>query len=156
MTTEVKKRKCLRCKQDKPETDFCRTPSIFFPNHLSLICTPCLEVMVPQDNLGEVDRLCRYLDIPFDLNQWTRLYAIHKDHTLTAYFNLLLDDHYSALQWSDENERWRLAREEQTIDEEIAALSEAKIQKLKKDWSPIYDTEDLLFLDQYYNNIIAT
>ena len=74
MTTEVKKRKCMRCKQDKPETDFCYTPSNFFPNHRSLICTSCLEIMVPQDNLGEVDRLCRYLDVPFDLNQWTRLY----------------------------------------------------------------------------------
>jgi hypothetical protein len=63
--------------------------------------------MVKQDNLGEVDRLCRYLDVPFDLDKWTQLYSIHKDHTLSAYFNTLLDDHYSTLQWSDENERWR-------------------------------------------------
>lgn len=116
-------RKCLRCKQTKPISDFARTPSKFFPNHHSLICTNCFEIMVPQDNLGEVDRLCRYLDVPFDLDKWTELYAIHKEHTLSAYFNLLLDDHYQALQWVDENERWLLAQKEQTIDEEIAALS---------------------------------
>ena len=124
MTEEEKiTRKCLRCKQVKPISDFARTPSKFFPNHHSLICTNCFEIMVPQDNLGEVDRLCRYLDVPFDLNKWTELYAIHKEHTLSAYFNLLLDDHYQALQWVDENERWLLAQKEQTIDEEIAALS---------------------------------
>ena len=50
--------------------------------------------MIDQANLGEVDRLCRYLDIPFDLDKWTMLYKTHKDHTLTAYFNLIADDHH--------------------------------------------------------------
>ena len=112
--------------------------------------------MVDQSNLGEVDRLCRWLDVPFDLNRWTQLYGIHKDHTLTAYFNTLLDNHYAALQWSDENERWRLAREENTIDDEIEALSAAKLKRLKKNWSPAYTTDELLFLEEYYNQIIAT
>lgn len=112
--------------------------------------------MVHQDNMGEVDRLCRWLDVPFDLNKWTQLYAIHKDHTLTAYFNTLLDEHYQALQWADENERWRLARNEGTIDEEIEALSEAKIRKLKRTWSSSYSAEELLFLEDYYNQILAT
>ena len=156
MTNEPKKRRCMKCKQDKPEFEFQHTSSIFFPGHRSLICTSCLETMIDQSNLGEVDRLCRYLDVPFDLNKWTQLYATHKDHTLTAYFNILLDDHYSSLQWADENERWRLAREEKTIDEEIEALSEAKIKKLKKTWSPAYTTDELYFLEDYYNQIIAT
>ena len=112
--------------------------------------------MVHQDNMGEVDRLCRWLDVPFDLNKWTQLYTIHKDHTLTAYFNTLLDEHYQALQWADENERWRLARNEGTIDEEIEALSEAKVRKLKRTWSPLYPAEELLFLEDYYNQILAT
>ena len=156
MTEETKTRRCLKCRQTLPLENFQYTPSNFFPQHHSLICTNCLELMVPQDNLGEVDRLCRYLDVPFDLDKWTSLYAIHKDHTLTAYFNTLLDAHYQTLQWADENERWRLAREEQTIDEEIAALSEAKVRKLKKTWSPSYSTDELLFLEDYYNQIVAT
>lgn len=156
MTSEVKNRRCLRCRQEKPEYEFQYTPSKFFPGHRSLICTTCLEAMTPQDNLGEVDRLCRYLDVPFDINQWTHLYEIHGDHTLSAYFNTLLDDHYQALQWSDENERWRLARAENTIDDEIAVLKDAKLKKLKKTWSPTYSEDELLFLDDYYNQILAT
>lgn len=146
----------MRCKQEKPEFQFAHTPSQFFPGHRSLICTSCLEKMIDQSNLGEVDRLCRYLDVPFDLDKWTSLYAIHTDHTLTAYFNMLLDDHYSTLQWADENERWRLAREEGTIDDDIAALSEAKIRHLKKSWSPAYKPDELLWLEDYYNQILAT
>ena len=156
MTDAVKTRRCMKCKQEKPIHNFQYTPSNFFPAHRSLICTSCLETMVNQDNLGEVDRLCRYLDVPFDLNIWTQLYSIHKDHTLTAYFNTLLDDHYQALQWSDENERWRLARAEETIDDEIQVLSDAKVKKLKKTWSPAYTDDELLFLEDYYNQILAT
>lgn len=156
MTDEIKMRKCLKCKQEKPIHEFQYTPSNFFPSHHSQICTSCLELMVHQDNMGEIDRLCRWLDVPFDLNKWTQLYTIHKDHTLTAYFNTLLDEHYQALQWADENERWRLARNEGTIDEEIEALSEAKVRKLKRTWSPSYSTEELLFLEDYYNQILAT
>lgn len=112
--------------------------------------------MVKQDNLNEVDALCRYLDVPFDLDKYTALYKIHNDHTLTAYFNTLLDDHYRAISWADENERWRIAREEASIDEEIAALSEAKLKKLRKIWSSAYNKEELLFLDDYYNRVIST
>ncbi len=156
MTEEIKTRKCLKCRQDKPIYNFQPTPSAFFPGKRSLICTNCLEQMVRPDNLGEVDRLCRYLDVPFDLNKWTSLYATHGEHTLTAYFNTLLDDHYQALQWADENERWRLAREEKTIDDEIAALGEAKLKKLRKEWDPSYKPQELIFLDDYYNSILAT
>lgn len=156
MTEEIKTRRCLKCRQEKPIYEFQYTPSNFFPAHRSQLCTSCLELMIHQDNMGEVDRLCRWLDVPFDIDKWTQLYEIHKDHTLTAYFNTLLDEHYQALQWADENERWRLAREEGTIDEEIAALSEAKLRKLRRTWSTSYSTEDLLFLEDYYNQILAT
>jgi len=157
MTQDIKMRRCVKCREEKPEYQFQRTPCPFFPSHRSIICTSCLETMVKQDNLGEVDRLMRYLDLPFDLNKWTQLFAVHKDHTLTAYFNLLdTDQHYESLKWADENERWRLAREEQTTDEQIAALAESKRRKLQKEWAPTYSFDDLLFLDNYYNQIIST
>ena len=156
MTEEVKTRRCIRCRQEKPIHNFQYTPSKFFPSHRSMICTSCLELMINQSNLGEVDRLCRYLDVPFDLDRWTQLYENHKDHTLTAYFNTLLDDHYQTLQWADENERWRLARQENTLNDEITILNEAKIKRLKKTWSPAYTNDELLFLDEYYNQILAT
>ena len=155
-TSERKTRRCIKCKREQPEEFFQSTPSKFFPGGKCYICTPCLETMVKQDNLGEVDRLMRWLDLPFDLNKWTQLYAQHKDHTLTAYFNLLYDDHYSALQWVDENERWHQAQNEGTIDDEIKALNDARLKKLRKIWSAAYMPEQLLWLDNFYNQIVAT
>ena len=156
MTEEIKTRRCMKCKQEKVLHEFQYTPSKFFPQHRSLICTSCLELMVPQDSLGEIDRLCQYLDLPFDLDKWTSLYKIHKEHTLSAYFNTLLDEHYQKLQWQDENERWHLAQQEDTIDDEIKEISVAKIKKLKREWSSYYTEDELYFLEDYYNQILAT
>ena len=155
-TLDKKTRRCLKCKRDQPLEFFRSTPSKYFPGGICYICTPCLEAMTHQDNLGEVDRLMRWLDLPFDLNKWTQLYAQHQDHTLTAYFNLLYDEHYEPLNWADENERWRQARTEGTIDDEIKVLSEARLRKLRKTWSAAYKPEQLLWLDNFYNQIVAT
>ena len=155
-TSEKKIKRCLKCKREQPLEFFQSTPSKFFPGGRCYICTPCLETMIKQDNLGEVDRLMRWLDLPFDLNKWTQLYEQHKDHTLTAYFNLLYDDHYEQLRWMDESERWRQARAEGTIDDEIKVLGDAKLKKLKKTWSAVYRPEELLWLDDFYNKIVAT
>ena len=155
-TSEKKIKRCLKCKREQPLEFFQSTPSKFFPGGRCYICTPCLETMIKQDNLGEVDRLMRWLDLPFDLNKWTQLYEQHKDHTLTAYFNLLYDDHYEPLRWMDESERWRQARTEGTIDDEIKVLGDAKLKKLKKTWSAVYRPEELLWLDNFYNKIVAT
>ena len=156
MTDAPKTRKCLKCKVEKALENFQPTPSSFFPGKRSYFCTQCLETMIKQDNLGEVDRLMRWLDLPFDLNKWTQLYEIHKDHTLSAYFNTLFDEHYEALRWQDENERWRLAQQEGMIDDEIEVINAAKIKRLKKEWAPSYTKEELFFLDSYYNDILGT
>ena len=155
-TLEKKTRRCLKCKRDQPQQLFQSTPSKFFPGGKCYICIPCLETMIKQDNLGDVDRLMRWLDLPFDIDKWTQLYAQHQDHTLTAYFNLLYDDHYSSLQWQDENERWRQAQKEGTIDDEIKELNDARLKRLRKVWSGAYKPEQLLWLDDFYNKIVAT
>lgn len=49
-----------------------------------------------------------------------------------------------------------MARKEGTIDDEIKAINAAKMRQLKKVWSASYDPEQLLWLDRFYNQIVAT
>jgi hypothetical protein len=44
-----------------------------------------------------------------------------------------------------------MAREEGTIDEEIKALGDAKLRRLRKVWSATYTPEELLWLENFYN-----
>lgn len=152
MTNEIKTRRCMKCRQEKQENNFVATPSKFFPGHRSMICTNCLETMIDQADFNSVDGLMRYLDLPFDLDQWTRLYENYTDHTLTAYFQTLEENsRYNATSWADENERWRMARESNTIDNEIAAIRKSEAKRLRKVWAPSYSDDELLFLEDFYN-----
>ena len=49
-----------------------------------------------------------------------------------------------------------VAREEGTIDDEIKALGEAKLKRLRKEWSAAYKPEQLYWLDNFYTKITAT
>lgn len=153
----AKERTCIKCRQSKDIKFFQPSSSPFMPGGHAIICTPCLGRMIEQDNMDSVDQLCRYLDIPFDPNEWTRLYATHGDEdTLRAYFELLSDDHYSSSTWAIENERWRLARESGTMEEEIEILDQAELRRLRNKWSDAYNTRELKFLEEYYNQICAS
>lgn len=151
------KRICRKCHQELEIEYFQYTPSKFLPAHRAIICTQCLETMIKQDNLDEVDTLMRHLDLPFDADQWANLYETHADHTLSAYFNLLnTDEVYSKDTWKEENTKWALAREQKIIDEKLGVLTEAQRRKLRKDWSTDYSIEELQWLEDFYSQLVAT
>lgn len=152
----ARERTCIKCKEVKPLHLFKKTPSTFMPGGRSIICTQCLGQMIEQDNLDSVDALCRWLDLPFDPNEWTKLYAIHGDNTLPEYFDLLSDEKYDASNWSTENERWRLIRENGETEEEMEIMSKAEASRLRQKWSEFYNMRELRFLEEYYNEICAT
>lgn len=159
MTTiaDIKTRKCMKCKQERPLSEFAHTKSRFFPAEHSLLCNTCLEASVKPTDLAAVDKLMQYLDLPFDPDKWTRLYDSYGAHTLTAYLNTI-DESEAYLQnsWGDLNEQWRLAIEEHEAEHNIGAIREANERKLAKTWSPEYELPDLLWLDAFYNKIAAT
>lgn len=155
--TEIKSRTCICCKQSKPLEEFAPSKSPFFPSGYSTICLSCLERKAPAGDWNATDQLCRYLDIPLDLSLWTDLYKKFGAHTLTAYVQRLgADEHYAALDWTAENERWRNILEEGILDDEIPDLGAAELKRLHKRWSEEYTTEDCLWLDNMLAQITAT
>lgn len=149
----TEKRKCPRCHKERPLTQFKRTKSTFHPGHRSLFCTECLERMTRPEDLDQIDRLCQYLDLPFDPDLWTRLYAANGPHTLAAYFDMIEDDHYAAARWADESEHWAALREKGRT---LSIFSEDARQDLIKRWSAEYSDEELAYLENFYNQICAT
>ena len=81
--------------------------------------------MVPSDNLFEVDKLCRWLDLPFLINEWTRLQKHAKERTLRQYVKVLDENaSYGSLDWSATNERWKNALAANTLNDYVPAINE--------------------------------
>lgn len=150
---------CPKCKKDKTTEEFVPTKSRFHPKNRSLICVECLERIVPADSLQEVDRLCRWLDIPFLVDQWTRIHKTAKDHTLRLYVKLISENpSYQSVDWAATNEKWRAAEENHTLEDAIPALNEAWLLKMRQKWPSDQprSPEDYHYLENFYNDIQST
>lgn len=151
--------KCPYCKQERQPEEFVPTKSPFHPKGRSLICIGCLERMVKADDLEEVDRMCRWLDIPFLIDQWTRIYKNGKERTLRLYIKLLEENaSYSALDWKEVNEKWRLSMENNTITDNIPTINDQWRAQMRLKWPSDMDRsdEDYHYLENFYNDLCTT
>lgn len=153
MTNATSARTCLKCRQKKSIEEFAKTSSPFFPSNRSHICTQCLETMIDSLNLDSVDRLMRFLDLPFNPDLWIQLEVKHHDHTLTAYLNNISSSSYNAQDWKQENARWSEIRDRNRA---ISLFNEERERELYARWGTDYSKEELEWLDDYYERILAT
>ena len=145
--------KCLYCKQERATEEFVPTKSPFHPKGRSLLCVNCLERLVKADDLEAVDKMCRWLDIPFLVDQWTRLYKNSKERTLRLYVKLLEENaSYAALDWSQVNEKWRLSMESNTIENNIPSINERWRAQMRLKWPSDMerDDDDYRYLENFY------
>lgn len=154
--TSTRTRTCIKCKQAKTASEFARANPLYFPGGKSLICISCLEKMITPDDWDSVDALMRHLDLPFDIEQWGRLFKANGNHTLAAYLNLIQDGSYENKSWKTENARWKKAAEENTLLDMLPEIQEAKLKEFKKRWSDEYTYDEYLWLEEYFSRIKAT
>ena len=150
---------CPYCKQERQPAEFVPTKSPFHPKNHSLICISCLERIVPANDLNKVDQMCRWLDIPFLVDQWTRIYKNGKERTLRIYIKLLEENaSYSALDWSDTNEKWKLSMECGTITDNIPTINEQWRAQMRLKWPSDMERsdEDYHYLENFYQDLCTT
>lgn len=149
---------CLKCKQDKSIVEFVPTKSPFHPGR-STLCMTCLETICPADDLGKVDRMCQWLDIPFLLREWTRIYKTGKERTLHTYVKILEENaSYGTLDWTKVNNRWKEAMEWGTLENEIPEIDEAWRVEMMKKWPSDQprDDDDYRYLENFYHDLCTT
>ena len=152
-------RTCLKCKINKPISEFLPTKSPFHPGGYTICCMDCLERTIDQANLAEVDKLCQWIDWPFLPNEWTKLYRSGKDRTLHLYAKLMAEKpQYKNLDWSSTNEKWANAMRAGTMDDNIEAISEGWLEEMRRKWPADTErtVEDYHYLENFYNDLIST
>lgn len=152
-------RTCPVCKQSREDIEYVPTKSPFHPKGRSWICIPCLERLVDGSDLTKVDQLCRWLDIPFLIDQWTRIYKNGKERTLRLYIKILEDNaSYKHLDWKAANERWKFALENNTLEDHIPEINERWRAEMAAKWpsTEMRTDEDYHYLENFYNDLCTT
>lgn len=150
---------CPICKAEKPTTEFFPTKSPFHPKGRSLVCLTCLERMVPADDLNKVDALCRWLDVPFLVDHWTRLYKNGRERTLHLYSKIIENNaSYKAIDWSTVNEKWTDAIAAGTLEDNVPAIADNWLREMARKWPSDQErtAEDYHYLENFYNDLCAT
>lgn len=150
---------CGKCKIDKPITEFVPTKSPFHPKDRSLMCLTCLEKIVDPKDLNQVDKMCQWLDIPFFVNEWTRIWNAAKERTLHVYIKLLSDNpSYTSLDWSTVNEKWQDAETCGTLIDNVPIVAEGWRREMMRKWPSDQerDDEDYHYLENFYNDLCTT
>ena len=152
-------RTCLKCKINKPISEFLPTKSPFHPGGYTICCMDCLERKIDSSDLAQVDKLCQWIDWPFLPNEWTKLYRSGKDRTLHLYAKLMAEKpQYKNLDWSSTNEKWANAIRAGTMDDNIEAISEGWLEEMRRKWPADTErtVEDYHYLENFYNDLIST
>lgn len=145
-------RKCAKCGQDTPPSEFLPSHSIFHQDKRVPICNSCLREFLKKNDWSwrAIDKICQFADTPFIPKEWERLKEQSGDNILSIYFQIFQDEEYNGIDWSYYFKQFKELREAGVIEDELPELKEKKFKELKRKWGANYDDEELLYLEDLY------
>ena len=103
-------------------------------NGLSVMCIDCICDRVNKNDLETVDRMCQFLDLPFDADKWVAMARTHEElpHRIMEYCIALTREQYQDSDWSQVNNYWKKAREYGGLIDKITAIHSDLLLYLRK------------------------
>lgn len=151
-------RLCEKCGMMMAEKNFIQVRSPFFTDGYAPICTNCLTKLIELDgsNWNAVDRVCRWLNVPFVPAKFEEIKEQNPFNYLKVYCEFFLDEEFKGIDWGDYFKAFSDLKQKGTLEDEIPLVSEAHRRELWQKWGPNYDDEALNYLENLYNGLLAT
>lgn len=151
-------KKCNTCGGSYGPESFVKTKSFFYPDGYLPICADCIEEILEGNNFNWkiVDKLCQYADIPFVPREFERLHKMNGNKVFPIYAELFLSKEYEGLDWETYFLEFKELEKAGIISEELPILKEKRRKELKDKWGYNYDDEELNYLENLYEGLIAT
>lgn len=162
-------KQCTRCKQERDGSEYIPTKSWFYADGLAPVCNICIkEYLIEVDwNWEDIDKLCQMLDIPFIPQEFEDLRAGNPqtpdqpqsglgDDVFPTYAKVLQEEPYEEFGWKDYFDRFKELRELSLLEDDLPELHENRVKKMREDWGMNYDEEQLTYLENLYNGLLAT
>lgn len=148
-------RTCPKCKNQISEELFswCGEKSPGGVSGRSSVCVSCLGKEIDPENLDTVDRVCQFLDLPFDPNLWIDL---QKDEPLVnkvllEYADQIRHGRYKEETWFSTNKMWEKARQYNAVLEKVDVIKPDLLLYLRRKWGSVegFALEQYLKLEEY-------
>ena len=154
-------RYCPNCECRRPIDEYVpmANSSVYGIKGMSHICVNCLADKVKPDDLRTVDKMCQYLDLPFDANKWITMSQTYDDiHMLIYdYCQELSNGQYADNDWFTYNKMWEKCREYNRVLEELTAIHEDLLMYLRKKWGHVdgFTLEEYIRMEEYERHTLS-
>lgn len=156
-----KYRVCPVCGEKQPIELYLPTSNAcpYSINGLSVMCVMCMGKHVDRYKLETIDKLCQYLDLPFDANRWIDM---EKDYEklgplLLDYCYEMRSGEYQDSDWKQVNNCWKKAREYGGLVDKITSIHSDLLLYLRKKWGTSSDLvlDDYMRMEEYERHTLS-
>ena len=145
---------CQFCNKQKKTTEFMPSSGAFWASGHINICYSCVEKMVDGNDLNQVDRLFQFANMAFMPQEWRKIWKREGKAAFRKYSNNYYDFNYYKYDWGEQNEKLMDLARKGLVETEVEELKPELIRNLKIRWGNL-EEYDLLWLENYYNSILA-
>lgn len=133
--------------------------SIYSNEGTSYICIECIAKKIDRKKLETIDKMCQFLDLPFDANKWIEMENKYEKlgPLLIDYCQEMTNGKYEDNDWYKYNQMWEKCREYNSITDELTALHSDLLLYLRKKWGHIdgFTLEEYLRMEEYERHTLS-
>ena len=154
-------RVCAECGKKKGVEEFppVSARSKYEKEGRSYVCADCLADKIERTKLDTVDKMCQFLDLPFDANKWI---AMEKKGTslgalIMEYCEEMNNGVYADNDWYEYNQMWEKCREYNNVIDKLTILHDDLIPYLTKKWGKVegFGLDDYLKMEEYERHTLS-
>lgn len=157
---DFESKRCLCCGQLKDSFSFLRTKSFMYPSGYVDVCVDCLgdRLEKTEYDWNVMDKICQYLDIPFESSKFEELRPTHSAPELLKAYNLIyFGEEYDNIDWTSYQEAYKELEASGALDETVVpGIAEERRHQLQEKWGFNYDDEALNYLENLYDGLLLT
>lgn len=128
-------------------------------NSKSPICIECIAKNIDRKDLSTIDKMCQFLDLPFDPNKWIEMEKKYEKlgPLLLDYCTEMSKGEYQDSDWTIVNKDWEKAREYNTLIEKMTSIQGDLLLYLRKKWGQGSELvlDDYLRMEEYEKHTLS-
>lgn len=152
---------CLECGKKMELDKFLPTSnkSKYSKDGSSYICIECIAKKINRNDLESIDKMCQFLDLPFDANKWIEM---SKEYDklgilLINYCQEMTNGEYKNLDWYRYNKMWEKSREYGTVVDKLTSMHEDLLIYLTKKWGEVsgFGLDEYIRMEEYERHTLS-
>lgn len=147
--------KCLQCNSKN---------TITISHNKFINTTICFDCVKNGDDIEVANKFCKFVDIPFELEEWLNINKAEGDKVFKIYYNIKnttltpeekRHHHYNDSLWEETQKEWKNIVRFNQVMQKIEPIKEGYVDLQSLKWGTKYSFEDLMKLEALFNDTTA-